>query len=185
MMVWAALKLVPMKVWASLAVFLAVLGLVWYVHHDGYAEGVAKGDAKVKKLQAAWDSERAQLYAAVEAEKARQAEVVTKTVIQYRDRVQVVHEVGEEIQHEIQVLHDGAVLSGAYRVLHDAAASHQLAADPGPAIAAAEPVEAAALLSTVAGNYEACGAEYEKLVALQAIVRQIMKGVSDVPRPAQ
>jgi hypothetical protein len=94
--IWGVLGMIPAKVWASLAVFLAVLGLVWYVHHDGYAEGVAKGDAKVKKLQAAWDAERAQLYAAVEAEKARQAEVVTKTVVQYRDRVQVVMKSGRK-----------------------------------------------------------------------------------------
>jgi hypothetical protein len=174
-MIWAALELVPIKVWASLAVFLAVLGLVWYVHHDGYSEGVAKGDAKVKKLQAAWDAERAQLYAAVEAEKAREAEVVTKVEVRYVDRVKVVKEKGEEVIREVEKLIPATcVLPGAFRVLHDAAAGAQpLPADPGRASATADAVDCATALETVATNYQAALQSAERLRALQELVTSL------------
>lgn len=104
--------------------------------------------------------------------KTKQQEVVTRTVIQYRDRTKVVKEEGDAVVQIIPALVTGS-LPGGVRVAHDAAASGHVPDNPGGTAAAADPVEAAALLTTVAENYQSCRADAERLIALQALVTNL------------
>lgn len=167
-MIGALLRRIPLSVYVAVAAALAVIAAAWALDKHGYDRGVAV-------VEADWAAERAQLEEALAKEKQRQSEIVVREVVKYRDRIQVVKERGDEIVQEIPVLipMDGPVLSGAFRVLHDAAASNQLPPDPAAAAATAAPVEAAALLRTAADNYSACHAELEKLVALQTIFKEM------------
>jgi hypothetical protein len=169
-MLFAALSRIPLWFWVALAVAAATMGALWVIYDTGYHRGAVA-------VQAKWDTERAATATIIANEKARQAEVVVRTVIEYRDRVQIVKQKGEEVIREIPVLiepMDSPLLSGAYRVLHDAAAGAQpLPADPSGAAAAADPVEAAALLRTAAENYASCRADLVKLESLQQFVKEI------------
>lgn len=166
-MIWAALKLVPGWVWVALAAAGLLTGSIVYVDHHGYVRGKAE-------IQGKWDVEHAEMLAAIEKEKARQAEVVTKTVIEYRDRVQVVKEKGDVIEKEVQVLVPvgSCDLPGGFRVLHDAAAGAiPVPDDPAGAAAAADAVEASAAAATIAENYTSCRADAERLRALQELLK--------------
>jgi predicted acylesterase/phospholipase RssA len=116
----------------------------------------------------------AELQAALEREKARQAQVVEKVVVEYRDRVKVIKEKGDEIVKAVPYyVRASCALPGGWRVLHDAAASGSFPEDPDGAIAAAEPVEGVAAAETVASNYAACRADQARLAALQQLLAGI------------
>lgn len=104
----------------------------------------------------------------------RQAEATERVRIEYRDRVRVVREKGEEVIREVERLvpAGGCQLPGGFRLLHDAAARGSLPEPAGRADGAAAPVEPAAAAETVAGNYLACNETAEQLKALQAWVQQ-------------
>lgn len=161
------LKGVPIRVWAYLAIALAVAGGLVYIYEKGDSHGAAR-------VQTAWDKERKVMRAALDAEKLRQQQVVTRTVIEYRDRIQVVKEQADAIVKEVPILIPaaGCQLTGAFRVLHDAAAGGELPKDPGGAAAAADPVEVPAAAETIFGNYAACRADQARLSALQQLVTQ-------------
>lgn len=162
------LALIPRSVWIGFAVAIAVAVGIGYVDHKGYSRG--KAEVRTK-----WDEERAQTALTIAALKERQQEVVTHTVIEYRDRVKVVKEKGDEIIKEVQVLVplDSPLLAGGVRVAHDAAASGRLPDDPEGTARTAAPVTTAALSTAVATNYAACRSEYEKLIALQTLVSSL------------
>lgn len=112
--------------------------------------------------------------------KAKQAAVTTRLVTEYKDRVRVVKEKGDEIVKEVMVYVPVAdVLPSGWRVFHDAAASGVMPESPERAIAAAAPVEAVAAASTVAENYQACRATREQLIALQKWSVEVSKGVRE------
>jgi hypothetical protein len=162
------LALVPRSVWIGLGAALLVAVGIGYVDHKGYSRGKAE-------VQAEWDTERAHTALVIASLKEKQQQVVTRTVIEYRDRVKVVKEKGDEVIKEIQVLVplDSPLLAGGVRVAHDAAARGRLPDDPEGTARAASPVETLTVLSTVAENYGTCRAEYEKLVALQTLVSSL------------
>lgn len=165
---WNIAKLIPWQVYAVAAIFLGAYAYGLNEHHLGYHEAKDE-DAKVYAEQkAAYDKQVAEL-------KAKQQEVITKTVTVYRDRVQIVKEKGDEVIREIPVLVMGndVVLSGGVRVAHDAAALGELPNDPQGAARAAAPVEVTTLLTTVAENYQACESTRAKLIALQGIVANL------------
>jgi hypothetical protein len=163
----ALLRLVPTSVWLGLAAALAVMAGAWAIDHHGYNRGAAE-------VQIKWDKDRAELQAALEREKARQAQVVEKVVIEYRDRVKVIKEKGDEIVKAVPYyVRASCALPGGWRVLHDAAASGSFPEDPDGAIAAAEPVEGVAAAETVASNYAACRADQARLAALQQLLAGI------------
>ena len=165
---WTFLKAIPWQIYAG----AVILASVWFYgerqHHAGYAEASAKYEAQIAAERAKYDDEIASL-------RAKQQAVITKTVIQYRDRVQVVKEKGDEIIKEIPVLVPlgSPLLAGGVRVAHDAAASGVMPDDPQGAAAAASPVKTAALVATVAENYTACRESSERLIALQQIVSSL------------
>ncbi len=160
------LKLVPTSVWIGLAAALALMVGVWAVDRNGYSRGS-------ETVRAEWAKEREVYMAALEKEKARQAQVVERVVVEYRDRVKIVKERGDEIVREVEKLvsADSCPLPGGFRVLHDAAASGSLPDDPAGVAAIAAPVEAPAAAETVAGNYAACLANAAQLTALQDLVK--------------
>lgn len=104
----------------------------------------------------------------------RQDKVTERVVVQFRDRVQVVREKGEEVIREVEKLVpvDSCPLGGGFRVLHDAAADGALPSTPDGAHGPAAPVEQAAAAEVVAGNYVACHLNAEQLKALQAWVQK-------------
>lgn len=84
--------------------------------------------------------------------------IITKEVIRY---VQVVPSAQR------------VFLPGAWRVLHDAAATGHPPGDGSQPDGATDPVEDAAALETIADNYEACRADQRRLTDLQNRVRLI------------
>lgn len=178
-MIRALLSRIPIMFWIGLAVAALATFALWALYDTGYTNGKAE-------IELQWDAERSRLNAQIAREKERQAQVVTRTVIEYRDRIQVVEKQGQEVIREVEKLvpMDSPVLSGAFRVLHDAAAGAQpLPADPGSAFAAAAPVEAASLLRTTADNYATCRAELVKLESLQNLVRDLQRKDSNASVP--
>lgn len=166
--------LVPGWIWALIVATLGGINVATCTQRD-----FARADAKDVKAQ--WKLEKAALQSALADERERQALVVTKTVIEYRDRVKVVQTQGQEVVREIEKLipsnsMDSPLLSGAYRVLHDAAAGvGPIPDDPAGAAAAAEPVEGAALIRTTAENYQTCRENALTLESLQAIVKEMSR----------
>jgi hypothetical protein len=167
-MILAFLRMVPTSVWIGLVAAIALLSGIWWLDHNGYERGASV-------VQAEFDAYRVAAEEALQKERARQARVVEKVVVEYRDRVKIVKEKGDEIIKEVPVLvHGDCNLTGGWRVLHDAAATGSLPDDPGRAAAAADPVEDTAAAETVAGNYAICRADQARLGALQ----QLLKGIS-------
>lgn len=165
---WGFAKLVPWWVYALIvAVGYHLISLNLAVHSANVACD-KKWTVKIAEQKAAYDKQ-------INTLKTKQQEVVTKTVIQYRDRVKIIKEKGDDIVKEIEVLVplNSPLLSGGVRVAHDSAASGDMPNDPVGAAGAAAPVEAATLLSGVAQNYTDCRAEYQKLVSLQTLVKSL------------
>jgi len=162
------LSLVPKEWWIGALVALLVGGLFFGAGMAGYRRGA-------HSVQVKWDMEHAAQAKRIAELEARNAEVVTKTVIEYRDRIQVVREKGEEIVREVTryVPSDACPLPAGFRVLHDAAARGEPPEDPVGAIAAAAPVEAAAAAETVAANYQSCRETAERMIALQKLVQGV------------
>lgn len=165
---WRFAKMIPWQVYAVIAVSIALLSFGKYEHHQGYEQAVAAYEAKLLAEREAYAKQVREL-------QAKQQQIITKTVIEYRDRVQVVKEKGDEIVRYVDRLvpMDSPLLAGGVRVIHDAAATGHMPDDPERAAAAAAPVEAATLSTTVAENYTTCRATAEQLVALQTIVNQL------------
>jgi len=148
---------------AALAGAAMLAGLYWLGHSSG-----------ADSVRAKWDREKAAQVIAAEndriikeegianvsstfAAKAQKARVITQTIIQEIDRYVPITD---------------PMLSGGFRLLHDAAAAGQ-ALDHSSRINAA-PVASATVAKTVAGNYADCRYDKERLEALQAIMSVIV-----------
>lgn len=171
-MIFKVLSMVPLRDWLWAAAIAFLLG--W--HFENVHKHVAACDARwhdeLTVQKAGYDKQ-------IAAIKEVQQQVIYRTVIEYRDRVQIVKEKGDEIVREVEKLVPRTVgeLPGGMRVVHDAAASGVLPDDPERAADSAAPVEASTLAATVAANYETCRANAEELVALQSLVTSL-KGAS-------
>ena len=147
------------------ALFLAAVVGAFSV---GYGKGSASRNGEIAEYQAAIEvSQRL----AADAER-KAAETSAKVVVEYRDRVKVIREsapppqIIEVIKHETPA---GCVAPGAFRLLHDSAAS----GSPIPESAAgtdAAPVEIDAIARTVAENYRIANENAARLEALQSLV---------------
>jgi hypothetical protein len=163
----AFLALVPRSVWLGLGAAALLVGAAWGLDHHGYQRGAAE-------VHVAWALEHEAMQKALDVEKTRQAQVVEKVVVEYRDRVKVEKEKADAITQYVPIMVDrDCTLSGGFRVLHDAAAAGALPEDPAGAARAAAPVEAPAVAATVAENYAACRADQARLTALQQLVKGI------------
>ena len=166
---WALLKGIPPQVYAILA-GLVILGYAaWWLESRGAEKERAKW---VPIVQGYKDAERDREAKIAALEKARQ-ETAEKVRVEYVERVKVVHEKGEEVIREVEKLVPVVLLPGAFRMLHDSAVAGELPDDPGGAAAAAAPVTAVTALQTIAGNYDSCRQNTEKLLALQALLKEM------------
>lgn len=162
---FALLKLVPTSVWVGIAAGLALIAAIWWVDDNGFDRGAAS-------VQVKWDADKNRMAALLAREKARQSQVVEKVVVEYRDRIKVVKEKGDEIVKAVPYfVRSECELPAGWRVLHDAAAAGSFPDDPERAIAAAKPVESVAAAETVAANYASCRADQARLAALQQLVK--------------
>jgi hypothetical protein len=162
---WGIAKLIPWQVYLVIGFFAAAYAYGVSEHHQGFKEAKDE-DAKMAAAdKAKYDKEVAAL-------KAIQQTVITRTVIEYRDRVKVVKEKTDVVQKEIQdhVGHDDPILPGWVRYTFDAAALGELPHDSAGAAAAALPVETSTVLQTAADNFASCHLDQERLVALQNLV---------------
>lgn len=168
---WALLPHRVKLVIGCVAALAALVVLHFWDEREKVNAAIAACDARHAAEIAA---QRAAYELQVTAIRTKQQEVVTRTVIEYRDRIKIVKEKDDAIQQEIEshVL-DSPLLAGWVRFDHDAAARGDLSGDPRGAPDSAPPVEAGALLSTVAENYGTCRAEFEKLVSLQNLVKSL------------
>lgn len=162
---WAAMKLVPWWVYAIAALAFSFYSYGLYEHHQGAKETTAKYEKQLAAEREAYAKEVAEL-------RAKQQTVITQTVIEYRDRVKVIKEKGDEIVKEVPIYVplDSPLLASGVRVFHDSAATGDVPDDPGRALAAADPVTTASLMETVATNYTACRTDQERLASLQHLV---------------
>lgn len=173
---WAFVKkvfgLFPAKDWLIIAALLGIVGYHLYAVHEARVSGREEAQAECAKktaaAKAAYDLE-------VKKIQEQQQQVITRTVIEYRDRVQVVKEKGDAIVQEVEKLVPVGTceLPGGMRVAHDAAASGVLPDDPERAAAAAAPVDPTTYAATVAQNYEVARLNAEQLVALQHLVQSL------------
>lgn len=157
----------PIKA-AVAAIVLALLLLGgWQVKRYGDH----RFDAGKAKVQADWDKSREKGRKEVERLQAAAGKVETKTVVEYRDRVQTIRLKGEERIREVQVFVPvgSSVLHGGFRLFHDAAARNEPLPDPA-AVADAAPVDAQDVARTVAGNYQSWHEDAARLIALQDYV---------------
>lgn len=163
--VWGFMKLIPWQIYALVGLVFAFYGYGLYEHHQGAKDTAAKYDKQIAAERAAYEKEVAEL-------RAKQQTAITQTVIEYRDRVKVIKEKGDEIVKKefVYVPLDSPLLASGVRVFHDSAASGVMPDDPIRAIAASDPVETSALMETVAENYTACRTDQERLASLQKLV---------------
>jgi hypothetical protein len=139
----------------------------------------ALGGTYFKIKQIGWDEREAVAQAeAKEAERLaaalgkRRVEVTERVVIEYRDRVKVVRQQGEEIIREVEKLVPvgSCDLPSGFRVLHDAAVTGSL---PRPSLGTdAAAVSAQDAAYTVVANYTVCHDTAERLIALQRWVKE-------------
>jgi hypothetical protein len=108
--------------------------------------------------------------------KQKEAEVTTKVVTKYIDRIQVVKEQGNEIIKYVTTDGDSKCeLPVSFSVLHDAAAKNEL---PDPARATDETtseVKLSEATTTIVTNYGICNQNTEQLKALQDWVSEQKK----------
>ena len=124
------------------------------------------------RVQTKWDAEKSRVAIATAKTEVAQAQVTTRVVTQYVDRVKTVRERGQTIVNEVPIYvpSDSACdLPAGFRLLHDAAAG-ELPVPAGTADAAS--VSAQTVAATVAENYATHHATAGQLEALQQWVRE-------------
>lgn len=167
---WLASK-VPAWIWVALASVGLLFAAKFYIDH--LRSQVKSAKAETAQVKADWNAEHVAMQKAIDIERARQAEVVTKTVTVYRDRIRIQKEQADVIEREVEKLIPAGAceLPAGFRVLHDAAATGAVPDDPARAADAADPVEVVAAARTIAENYAAARANAEKLTALQSLLK--------------
>ena len=137
---------------------LVALALLVGAHELGFRRAAVAGKATLVAYKATAEAESAKL-------DAKAAQVETKVVIQYRDRVRVIREIGPEVIREIEVIRKSdCVLPPEFRVYHDRATG---ADGQAPAGADAAPVTPEDVAETVRENYARSLENSAQLEALQ------------------
>ena len=145
------------------------LGAGW-CYRQGHAAGVAEATLTYR-------TEQSQIDNATRAQAESAQRTITKTVTKFvqqaaQDRV-LYRDIIKEVP--IYVPSDLPVLSGSFRVLHDAAASGRALPEAGDSSRTdAASVTAQELAVTLVDNYAACREDQERLRALQEVVREMV-----------
>ena len=108
--------------------------------------------------------------------KQQEAEVSTKVVTKYIDKIVVVKEKNNEIAKYINKDADAKCqLPVSFSVLHDAAAKNELPDSTRATDATASGIALSSATTTIVGNYGACNQNVEQLKALQEWIREQQK----------
>lgn len=142
------------------AIFLAAVVGAFSI---GFGKGSASRNGEIASLSAAIEVSKR---LAAEAER-KASEASARVVVEYRDRIKTIREVTPgEIQLVEVVKESNCELPGAWRVLHDSAASGS-----APAQDSAGTVSPADAIETVTENYRIARENAARLEALQSIVK--------------
>ena len=129
----------------------------------GYGKGSASRNSEIAEYQAAIEVSKR---LAADAER-KASEASARVVVEYRDRIKTIREVVPgEIQLVEVVKQSNCELPGAWRVLHDSAASGSAA--PQDSAGTVSPADA---IETVTENYRIARETAARLEALQEIVK--------------
>ena len=108
--------------------------------------------------------------------KQKEAEVSTKVVTKYIDKITVVKEKNNEISKYINTNSDAKCeLPVSFSVLHDAAAKNELPDSARATDASASGIALSSATTTIVDNYGACNQNSEQLKALQEWIREQQK----------
>lgn len=126
--------------------------------------------------EASWQAKVLKQKAEIAELKQKEAEVTTKVITKYVDRIQVVKEQSNEIvKYVTQESDSKCELPVSFSVLHDAAAKNELP-DPARAIdETASTIKLSEATTTVITNYGICNQNSEQLKALQNWVSEQKK----------
>lgn len=158
------------RAYIAVGILLAIGGL--------FATQQARITLALRQAQAAMeDADTAKARAALLAAELQFARLSQRVVTQYIDRVTVVHERGQTIIKEVPTYVTPQAdaqcpVPAGFVSLHDAAAANAVP-DPGAAgdpDAPAPGITLSRVATTVAGNYTACHATREQVIALQAFI---------------
>ena len=154
------------------AIVAVVLGLV-VVGAGGWGWGYRMG---IESVADQWAAEKKAVAEAHADALIKAAKESVRIVEKWRTRVEKVEVRGETIREQVPVyIPQPVVLSGGFRLLHDAAASgDELPAAPGGTAITAAAVDEATAARTITDNYTTCRLNAEQLAALQEFVRQRM-----------
>ena len=143
----------------------SVVGLVFSVYMCG---GIANEEG--------WQKKVLQQQAEIAQLKQKEAEVSTKVVTKYIDKITVVKEKNNEIAKYINQDSDSKCqLSNSFSVLHDAAAKNELPDAARASDASASGIALSTATKTIVDNYGACNQNSEQLKALQEWIREQQK----------
>ena len=143
----------------------SVIGLVFSVYMCG---GIANEEG--------WQKKVLQQQAEIAELKQKSAEVSTKVVTKYIDKITVVKEKNNEIAKYINQDADAKCqLPVSFSVLHDAAAKSELPDSARATDASASGIALSTATSTIVANYGACNQNVEQLKALQEWIREQQK----------
>lgn len=143
----------------------SVIGLIFSVYMCG---GIANEEG--------WQKKVLEQQAEIAKLKQQEAEVTTKVVTKYIDKVTVVKETNNEIAKYITTASDSKCqLPNSFSVLHDAAAKNELPDSAGAIDARASEVKLSEATNTIVANYGACNQNAEQLKALQEWIREQQK----------
>lgn len=123
-----------------------------------------------------WQKKVLQQQAEIAELKQKEAEVSTKVVTKYIDKIQVVKETNNAISKFVTNEADSKCqLPNSFSVLHDAAAKNELPDSAGASDARTSDVKLSEATSTVIENYGICHQNIEQLKGLQEWVREQKK----------
>jgi hypothetical protein len=123
-----------------------------------------------------WQKKVLQQQAEIAELKQKEAEVSTKVVTKYIDKIQVVKETNNAISKFVTNEADSKCqLPNSFSVLHDAAAKNELPDSAGATDARTSDVKLSEATSTVIENYGICHQNIEQLKGLQEWVREQKK----------
>jgi hypothetical protein len=126
--------------------------------------------------EASWQEKVLKQQAEIALLKQKEAEVSTKVVTKYIDKLTVVKETNNEISKYVNANADAKCqLPNSFSVLHDAAAKNQLPDPTGAVDARASEVKLSEATTTIIENYGICNQNSEQLKALQEWVSEQKK----------
>lgn len=148
----------PIKYGSIATLLFSIYMIGGIANEEGWQKKVLEQQAEIAKL------------------KQQEAEVTTKVVTKYIDKITVVKEKNNEISKYITTASDSKCqLPNSFSVLHDAAAKNELPDSTGAVDARASDVKLSEATTTIIANYGACNQNVEQLKALQEWIREQQK----------